>query len=139
MSPLIRTIGHSNHPIERFIELLKAGGVDLVIDVRSIPWSRRFPQFGRERLAATLGQAGIGYAHEGAALGGKPQGGGSYESLAARPDFQAALDRLIATAADKRDAGPDVKTLHAKIGQLTLENDFLAGALGRVSDASAKR
>lgn len=101
MTPLIRTIGHSNHPIERFIELLKAGGVDLVIDVRSIPWSRRFPQFGRERLATALSQAGIAYAHEGAALGGKPQGGGSYESLAARPDFQAALDRLVAAATDK--------------------------------------
>ena len=36
-------------------------------------------------------------------------------------------------------AGPDLKTLHAKIGQLALENDFLAGALGRIGDASAKR
>ena len=33
----------------------------------------------------------------------------------------------------------DLKTLHAKIGQLALENDFLAGALGRIGDASAKR
>ena len=46
---------------------------------------------------------------------------------------------IFATAADKRDAGVDVKTLHAKIGQLTLENDFLSGALGRIGDASAKR
>lgn len=46
---------------------------------------------------------------------------------------------VFATAAEKREAGPDVKTLHAKIGQLTLENDFLAGALGRMGDASAKR
>ena len=34
---------------------------------------------------------------------------------------------------------PDLKVLHAKIGQLALENDFLAGALGRIGDASAKR
>lgn len=46
---------------------------------------------------------------------------------------------VFATAADKREAGPDLKTLHAKIGQLTLENDFLADALGRIGDASAKR
>jgi hypothetical protein len=46
---------------------------------------------------------------------------------------------VLATVAEKRDAGPDVKTLHAKIGQLALENDFLAGALGRIGDASAKR
>jgi transposase len=37
------------------------------------------------------------------------------------------------------EAGPDIKTLHAKIGQLALENDFLAGALGRVPGSSAKR
>ena len=46
---------------------------------------------------------------------------------------------VFATASEKRDAGPDVKTLHAKIGQLALENDFLQGALGRIDDASAKR
>jgi transposase-like protein len=46
---------------------------------------------------------------------------------------------VFATAAEKREAGPDIKTLQAKIGQLALENDFLAGALGRIDDASAKR
>ncbi len=46
---------------------------------------------------------------------------------------------VFATANEKRDAGPDLKTLHAKIGQLALENDFLSGALGRIDDASAKR
>ncbi len=46
---------------------------------------------------------------------------------------------VFASAADKREQGPDIKSLHAKIGQLALENDFLAGALGRSSDASAKR
>jgi len=35
--------------------------------------------------------------------------------------------------------GPDVKALHAKIGQLAMENDFLAGALGRIAGPSAKR
>ena len=46
---------------------------------------------------------------------------------------------VFATAAEKREAGPDIKTLHAKIGQLALENDFLSGPLGRIGDASAKR
>ena len=40
---------------------------------------------------------------------------------------------------EKREHGPDIKTLHAKIGQLALENNFLSGALGRIGDASAKR
>ena len=39
----------------------------------------------------------------------------------------------------KPEEGPNVKDLHAKIGQLSMENDFLAGALGRIGDASAKR
>lgn len=39
----------------------------------------------------------------------------------------------------KGEQGPSVKELHAKIGQLSMENDFLSGALGRIGDASAKR
>lgn len=46
---------------------------------------------------------------------------------------------VFATAADKRGPAPDLKALHAKIGQQALEIDFWAGALGRNGDASAKR
>ena len=47
---------------------------------------------------------------------------------------------VFATAAEKRGTeGPSVKDFQAKIGQLAMENDFLAGALGRIDDASAKR
>ena len=43
-------------------------------------------------------------------------------------------------AKDKRgDLGPDVKALHAKIGQLAMENDFLSSALGRIDGSSAKK
>jgi hypothetical protein len=48
--------------------------------------------------------------------------------------------RRVCTAAEKRGSeGPSLKDLQAKIGQLAMENDFLAGALGRIDDASAKR
>jgi uncharacterized protein (DUF488 family) len=97
---MIKTIGHSNHPIGRFVDLLRAGGVEAVVDVRSTPYSRRFPQFGRERLAQSLSADGILYRYEGAALGGKPRDGAGYDALAARPDFKEALDRLILGAAD---------------------------------------
>ena len=100
MNP-IKTIGHSNHSIERFVDLLRAGGVEVLVDVRSTPWSRRFPQFGKDRLAKTLAEAGIAYVHEGAALGGKPEAGSSYDDLAARPDFAEALDRVTARASAK--------------------------------------
>ena len=46
---------------------------------------------------------------------------------------------FFATTSDRAAAAPDVKALHAKIGQLAMENDFLAGALGRIPAASAKR
>ncbi|CAN5915031.1 hypothetical protein BH11PSE3_BH11PSE3_31930 [soil metagenome] len=96
----IKTIGHSNHPIEQFVALLKAGGVETVVDVRSMPYSRRFPQFGRERLAHSLAAAGILYRYEGAALGGKPGDGAGYDALAERHDFKEALTRLIAASAE---------------------------------------
>ncbi len=87
---MIRSIGHSNHPIERFVELLQKGGVKLLVDVRSMPYSRRFPQFSRERLIKSLAEAGIDYRWEGEALGGKPR--------AAAADFSAGLDRVIETS-----------------------------------------
>lgn len=40
---------------------------------------------------------------------------------------------------NKTESGPNVKDIHAKIGQLSMENDFLSNALGRIGDASAKR
>jgi len=98
----IRTIGHSNHPIQRFVELLKAGDVERLVDVRSMPWSRRFPQFGRDRLAKSLAEAGIAYTWEGEALGGKPKAGGGYGEAAARAEFKDAIGRLIAECANTK-------------------------------------
>ena len=47
---------------------------------------------------------------------------------------------VFLTPAEKRESqGPSVKDMQAKIGQLALENDFLAGALGRIDGASAKK
>ncbi len=51
------------------------------------------------------------------------------------------VEGVFLTKAERREAesGPSVKDLQAKIGQLTMENDFLAGALGRIHGPSAKR
>jgi uncharacterized protein (DUF488 family) len=65
----IFTIGHSTKPIEEFIALLQSNGVKCVLDVRTIPRSRRNPQFNSEVLEAALGAAGIDYLHV-KALGG---------------------------------------------------------------------
>jgi uncharacterized protein (DUF488 family) len=66
---LICTIGHSNRSIEEFIELLQIHGVECVLDIRTVPKSRRNPQFGQDSLPESLARAGIGYRYL-AGLGG---------------------------------------------------------------------
>jgi uncharacterized protein (DUF488 family) len=63
------TIGHSTRSVQEFISLLLSHRIDLVVDVRTVPRSRRNPQFNRETLPQSLEQAEIGYEHV-AALGG---------------------------------------------------------------------
>jgi uncharacterized protein (DUF488 family) len=58
---IIYTIGHSNHPLEKFIELLTAHAIGLVADVRTIPKSRHNPQYNTDALAASLKEHGIEY------------------------------------------------------------------------------
>ncbi|HET6231504.1 MAG TPA: DUF488 domain-containing protein [Longimicrobiaceae bacterium] len=108
----INTVGHSTRSIEEFLELLRENGVELLVDVRRFPGSRRFPQFGSEALAAALREAGIAYVHE-PEMGGRrapaktadlsPSPNGAWRSAAFRayadhtatPAFQAALQRLV--------------------------------------------
>ena len=60
---VVWTIGHSTRPIDEFIALLGAHGVRRVADVRTIPRSSRHPQFNGDRLALSLGGAGMAYRH----------------------------------------------------------------------------
>ena len=68
--PEIWTIGHSTRNIDHFISLVEENGIKLVVDVRSLPGSKRYPQFNKEALADSLGQHGIRYEHF-ADLGGR--------------------------------------------------------------------
>lgn len=65
----IYTIGHSTRSFEEFLGLLKAHGIVQLADVRTLPGSRRHPQFSRETLSAALVSHGVAYRHFGA-LGG---------------------------------------------------------------------
>ena len=65
----IFTIGHSTHTLEEFVAMLKAHDVKQLVDVRTIPKSRRVPQFNSESLAVDLPAQGIAYVHL-KALGG---------------------------------------------------------------------
>lgn len=88
------TIGHSNHPIERFLELLKNHSVDVVADTRSYPYSRHAPQYDRESLKRTLARAGVMYVDLGNQLGGRPNGEQFYD-----PKGHVLYDRVAATPA----------------------------------------
>lgn len=63
MAPQVYTVGHSTHPIERFLALLASHGIRQVADVRTVPKSRRHPQFVREALEASLAAHGVAYRH----------------------------------------------------------------------------
>ena len=65
----IFTVGHSTRDLQGFMALLRSFGVDLVVDIRTVPRSRHNPQFNKDTLPAALGAFGIDYLHM-AGLGG---------------------------------------------------------------------
>jgi uncharacterized protein (DUF488 family) len=65
----IYTIGHSTRAVDELVALLREAGVDLLIDIRTVPRSRFNPQFNNDTLPAALGAQGLHYRHL-AALGG---------------------------------------------------------------------
>lgn len=95
------TVGHSNHPIERFLGLLEQNGVTTIADVRSAPYSRFAPHFNKEALQATLRSVGLKYVFLGRELGARSSDPSCYEDgrvrydrLACTDSFRAGLDRL---------------------------------------------
>ncbi|MCA9498524.1 MAG: DUF488 domain-containing protein [Nitrospira sp.] len=63
MAPELWTIGHSTRPIEEFLSLLLTHGIQVLVDVRTIPFSRRNPQFHQESLEHSLRETGLQYRH----------------------------------------------------------------------------
>ncbi|MGZ5307903.1 MAG: DUF488 domain-containing protein [Solirubrobacterales bacterium] len=113
----ILTVGHSNHDERRFLELLGAGGVEAIADVRAQPHSRRNPHFNADGLAASLKAAGVSYTGFGDQLGGRrePVEGSpndAWEDPAFRGyadhmesgEFAAGLEMLSQLAASRRTA-----------------------------------
>jgi uncharacterized protein (DUF488 family) len=102
-SPVLWTIGHSNHEFGDFVRLLEQQDIGFVVDVRSYPYSRHAPQFNHEELQRRLGGHGIGYLFLGEELGGRPSrdehydadGHALYGAMAREPAFSVAIDRLL--------------------------------------------
>jgi uncharacterized protein (DUF488 family) len=124
--PRIWTIGHSTRKIDNFISLLEENGIKSLVDVRSLPGSKRYPQFNKEALADSLGKAGIRYEHF-PELGGrrkpKPDSRNTawrnksfrgYADYMETDDFRRGVDRLVDLATGRvrptgglaRAAGP---------------------------------
>jgi uncharacterized protein (DUF488 family) len=106
------TIGHGTRPVEELVRCLLGAGVGTLVDIRRFPTSRRNPQFDRDRVAASLGAAGIAYRHA-EELGGRrsgEEGEGrfacirdaafrSYLARMGRPGWQEALAATLAEPA----------------------------------------
>jgi uncharacterized protein (DUF488 family) len=106
-------VGHSTHPIEEFLEILDAQGVEQIVDIRTIPKSRRNPQFNSDALAESLTKHGIGYEHL-PALGGlrhphhdsintawRNESFRGYADYMQTPEFDRGLRELIERAAGR--------------------------------------
>ena len=110
----IYTIGHSTRGAAEFNDLLLTYGIELLVDVRQFPGSRRYPHFGSAALAASLADVGIDYRHE-VDLGGRRRGQPdspngywrndsfrAYADYLATAPFHSALERLIDWAMRQR-------------------------------------
>jgi uncharacterized protein (DUF488 family) len=110
------TIGHSTRSLSAFIRLLQAHGIRVLADVRSLPYSRRNPQFNADTLPKSLKAAGVAYRHL-PGLGGrragqpasphrgwKNPGFRGYADYMDTPAFSSALDHLINLATESETA-----------------------------------
>lgn len=108
----VLTIGHSNHDVGQFLALLRKHGVQMLVDVRSDPYSRYAPQFNRAEFEHQVRAAGIEYRYSGASIGGKPKdpalhtpsGKPDFDALAATPAFQDELRAVADLASGRRTA-----------------------------------
>lgn len=109
--PELFTIGHSTHTAEKLLELLVKHGVQVVVDVRSSPYSARLQQFNREVLEAFLKNHRIKYLFLGRELGARRDetecyvnGTATYERIARLPAFNTGVERVLKGAAEFRIA-----------------------------------
>src|SRR5664279_520785 len=106
------TVGHSNHELDDFAQLVSSGQIEFLVDVRSFPYSRFAPHFNRDELEAAMARRGLGYLFLGEELGGRPtrdehydaDGHALYGPMSEEKAFEAAIERLIAGARRHRIA-----------------------------------
>ena len=100
---VVYTIGHSIHSLEKLISLLSANRIDVSVDIRSEPYSRKVPHFNKDNLEKEIKKAGLKYLFLGKELGGRPtkrqfydqEGFVLYSKIADSPDFKSGLERVL--------------------------------------------
>lgn len=97
------TVGHSNHSLERFIELVTAAGSQMVVDVRTSPSSRYNPHFNKGSLEVALPPKGVEYYFAGKLLGGRPSDPTCYRHGALPPEGADYLHEVDYPEVMKRD------------------------------------
>ena len=151
------TIGHSTRSLDELVAALKAHGIGTLVDIRAFPMSRRLPHFNRESLEVELPQRGIRYVWM------KDLGGRRKKMLAESPntglrndsfrnyadymltgEFESAIDRLLAVAAETAGSLPAVDMSGVTARNPTLsptagEEDGAPGLLPPVGRTSSKR
>jgi uncharacterized protein (DUF488 family) len=112
----VLTIGHSTRSIEEFLSILEAHGVERLVDVRSIPKSRRVPHFNSDSLTTSLEEKGIDYLHlkslgglrhakkDSVNTGWRNASFRGYADYMATDEFRASLERLLQLTSEKRTA-----------------------------------
>jgi uncharacterized protein (DUF488 family) len=107
----VYTIGHSSQPIESFIAALQQHGIETVADLRSTPYSSRYPHFAREALQKSLIVAGIRYLFLGRELGARRDEPdcyvgdcASYDEIAKLPNYLRGIGTLVTNARQRRIA-----------------------------------
>jgi len=110
--PVVYTVGHSNVAQEAFIALLKQHGIEVLVDVRSQPYSKYVPHFNAGVLKPAILAAGMKYLYLGKELGGRPEDKQYYDSnghvlyglVAEGDEFKAGIERLLRGAREHRVA-----------------------------------
>jgi uncharacterized protein (DUF488 family) len=133
----IYTIGHSTRTIDEFIDLLKQHGIQVLVDIRSFPVSRRLPHFNRENMEKSLAQANIEYRWM-KDLGGRRkrilndspnialrnEAFRNYADYMLTPQFRDAIQELLQLAASKRTAYMCAEALYFRCHRM-LVSDYL--------------
>jgi len=94
----IFTIGHSNRSESEFLTLLAAQKIELLVDIRRFPGSKKWPQFSKSQLAIRLPQSGILYQHMESLGGRRTPNKNSLNTRWRHPSFSAYADYMETTA-----------------------------------------